>query len=196
MNRNLFNTLSFIWPLIWLTVKPSHSTMSDQLPSETYTQFHRCSFCVIPRQCVNPYIWFKYLRGLGGHLRLQQALSHISLHMQDLLCTANTPSTRTHTVTYCTTFCLCPEGAVCVACYSLVVCLASTACESTAKFPYAAMYISAAFKTHITDSELCMGLVQCRCLFYALVKGNWTMFSYAHDAQGPRPIEAHRAGSL
>lgn len=120
----------------------------------------------------------------------------ISLHIQDLTCTAPWTRTLYSTVTYCTTYCLCPEGAICIACYSLVVCLASTACESTAKFAYAAMYISAAFKTHITGSELCMGLVQWRCLFYVLVKGNWTVFSSAHDAKGPRPIKAHRAGRV
>lgn len=146
---------------------------------------------------VNPYRWLKHLsvscsRTLKG-VRNDCRLSH---HFQGPLCTANTASTSTHPVTYCTTHSLCPEGAVCVACYSPVVCLVSTACESAAKFAYAAMYISAAFKTHITGSELCMGLVQLRCLFYALVRGNWTVFPLHMTLKGPRPIKAHRTGSL
>lgn len=83
----------------------------------------------------------------------------------------NTLPSCIHTVTCISTYCVGPEGADGVACYSLVVCLASTASESMARFAYAAMYISAAFKTHITSSELCMGLVQWRCLFHALMKG-------------------------
>lgn len=43
---------------------------------------------------------------------------------------------------------VCVQIGLSVACYSLALCLASTACERTVEFAYAAMYISVAFNTH------------------------------------------------
>lgn len=77
------------------------------------------------------------------------------------------------------------EEAFSVACYLLVVYFAFPVCDWTAGFACATMYISVEFKTDITGSELCIDLVQWRCLFYALMKENVSVFSCIHYLQGP-----------
>lgn len=88
------------------------------------------------------------------------------------MCNYHPRNMNTHYIYVLCHHTVCVQGGLSVARCSLAVCLASAACERTEGFAYAAMYISVAFNTHITGSELCIGAGTVKVLVLCSREGN------------------------